>query len=57
MKVWLLARLVEPTTWIGLTTILTAAGIALAPELTEAITTAGVSIGGLLAILLKEKAS
>lgn len=57
MLTWLMARLVEPTTWIGLSTILTAAGVALAPELKEAIVSTGVAVGGLLAILLKEKAS
>lgn len=57
MKEWVIARVKEPTTWVGLTTILTAAGVSLAPELKEAIVGCGVAIGGLLAIILKEKAS
>jgi esterase/lipase len=52
---WLVARLKEPTTWVGITTMLTAAGVSLAPELAESIITAGVSLGGVLAIVLKEK--
>lgn len=52
---WVIARLKEQTTWIGLTTLLTAAGVSLAPELTESIITAGVAIGGVLAMVLKEK--
>lgn len=55
MLTWLMDRLKEPSTYVGLTTVLTAAGVALAPELQEAIVTTGVSIGGLIAILLKEK--
>lgn len=55
MLEWLYARLKEPTTYAGLVTILTAAGVTLAPELKEAIITAGVSIGGLIAIIMQEK--
>lgn len=52
---WLIARLVEPTTWIGIMSLGTAAGISLAPELSESIVTFGVALGGVLAIVLKEK--
>lgn len=55
MLEWLLARMVEPTTWAGLTAILTAAGVALAPELKEAIITTGIAIGGLIGVIMKEK--
>lgn len=55
MLEWLIARLKEPTTYLGITTIITAAGVTLAPELKEAIVTAGVAVGGMIAILLKEK--
>lgn len=52
---WIIARLKEPTTWIGILGLFTAAGINLAPEMSNLIVTAGVSLGGVLAIVLKEK--
>ena len=52
---WITARLKEPTTWIGLISFATAAGVSLAPELQQSIITAGVALGGTLAIILREK--
>ena len=52
---WIIARLKEPTTWIGLISFATAAGVHLAPELQESLITAGVALGGTLAIVLREK--
>lgn len=52
---WIIARLKEPTTWIGLISFVTAAGVQLAPEMQDSIVTAGVAIGGTLAIVLREK--
>ena len=52
---WIIARLKEPTTWIGLISFATAAGVSLAPELQESIITAGVAIGGTMAVVMREK--
>ena len=52
---WIVARLKEPTTWIGIISFATAAGVQIAPELQQSIITAGVAIGGTLAIVLREK--
>lgn len=54
---WVIARLREPTTWIGLSSLLTLFGVNLAPELADAIIAVIAAIGGLLAIVLKEKGS
>lgn len=55
MKRWIIDRLREPTTWIGLISFAAATGVSFAPELQDSIVTAGVAIGGTLAIVLKEK--
>ena len=52
---WLLARLKEPTTYLGLTAMLSAAGYALDPELVQQITAAGVGVSGLILFVLREK--
>lgn len=51
------ARLKEPTTWGGLIVILTGIGVHLSPEMSNAIISTGVAVGGLLMILLKEAGS
>jgi len=57
MKVLLfvVARLKERSTWWGILGIVTAAGVSLSPEQVEAITAAGVAIGGLILVLTKDK--
>lgn len=52
---WVIARLSEKTTWYGVTALLTAAGVAVSPELKEAIGLAGVAVAGLIAVVTKEK--
>jgi len=52
---FLIDRLKERSTWLGLTTLLTALGVALNPELKESIAVAGVSVGGLIAALTQDK--
>lgn len=52
---WLLDRLKEPSTYFGLTAMLSAAGYALDPNLVKEIATAGVGVSGLVLFLLKEK--
>lgn len=56
MLKFILDRLKERSTWLGLTAIATAAGIALDPEQLEAIAVAGVAIAGLIASFTKDKA-
>ena len=51
---WIAARLKEPSTYVGLATIATAAGIFLSPELWLGIGTAGAAIVGLIQVIKKE---
>lgn len=51
---WVLARMVEPTTWGGLATLLTGVGVVLKPDQAAAITSLGVAIGGALMVFLPE---
>ena len=51
---WIKARLKEPTTWTGVVSLLTLAGVTLSPEQTNAIVTAGVAIGGVILAFMKE---
>lgn len=48
MKKYILARLKERTTWLGLIAIATAFGIQLSPDQVEAAITIGLGIAGLL---------
>lgn len=50
---YLLERAKEPSTWRGITFLATAAGVNLAPELTNAIITTGIAIAGLLGVITK----
>ena len=51
---WIAARLKEPSSYQGIATILTAAGIFLSPELWLGIGTAGAAIVGLIQLIKKE---
>lgn len=51
---WIIDRLKEKTTWRGITALLTAVGVALSPEQTEAIILGGVAIAGLFEVFFKE---
>ena len=53
---YVLARLREPSTWVGIGSFLTGVGVAVAPELWQQITAVGLSVGGFLAVVVKEKA-
>jgi len=53
--VWLLERFKEPTTFLGLTAMLSAAGYAVDPELVNQISTAGVGVSGLILFIMREK--
>lgn len=51
MKDYILDRAREPSTWRGAILFLTAIGVPVAPQLAEAIVTAGLGIAGLVGIL------
>jgi uncharacterized transporter YbjL len=46
MLAFILARLREPSTWAGIAAFLAAAGVAVRPDLWEALTTAGIAMAG-----------
>lgn len=52
---WLLDRLSERSTWIGLTGFLTATGVSLEPEIGEAIGAVGIALASLIAMLTKDR--
>lgn len=54
---YVIARLREPSTWVGLGSFLTGVGFAIAPELWQQITAVGLGVGGLISVLMSEKAS
>lgn len=52
---WIFDRLKERSTWLGITSFLTAAGVALSPEQISAITASGLAFAGLIATMTKDK--
>jgi hypothetical protein len=50
---WLLDRLKEPSTWQGLVTIATAAGIQVNPDVALHVATVGASIFGMINVVKK----
>jgi hypothetical protein len=48
-------RLTEPSTWRGLFMIATAVGVAVSPEMQNAIVALGMSIVGLIGVLTSSK--
>lgn len=55
MKDYLLARLMEASTWRGITLLLTAIGVPLAPEMSEAVISTGLAVAGLIGVATKDK--
>lgn len=53
MLKFIVDRLKERSTWIGLTGIISAAGVGLSPEQSEAIVLAGVAVSGLIMAFTK----
>ncbi len=53
---WALARAQEKSTWIGIASLLSSAGVAVSPELREAATELGLAVSGLVLVLTKERA-
>lgn len=55
MKSYILDRVREPSTWRGFILLLTAIGVPVAPQLAEAIVTAGLGIAGLVGVIAPDK--
>lgn len=53
----LVGKIKEPSTWVGLGSLLTAIGFAVRPDLWQQISSVAMGIGGILGILLSEKKS
>lgn len=51
---FILSRLKERSTWLGLISLLTAAGISLSPDEAQAIAAAGVATAGAVAVLTRD---
>jgi hypothetical protein len=51
---YILARLKEPSTFVGLTALLSVAGVTLEPQFTAAIVTVGTTVAGMLLALLPD---
>lgn len=54
MKDFLLERLHEASTWRGLVALLTAVGVVLSPEQTEAVVAVGLAVIGALGLFLPD---
>lgn len=48
------AQLREPSTWRGITYLLTSAGVALSPEQTAAIVSAGLALSGAIGVFVPD---
>jgi hypothetical protein len=55
MRDYVLARAKEPSTWRGAILFLTAIGVPIAPQLGEAIVTAGLGLAGLVGMFTADK--
>lgn len=51
---YLLQRAQEPSSWRGLALLATAVGIKVAPEMINAIATAGLGVAGLIGVVTKD---
>lgn len=51
---YLLQRAQEPSSWRGLALLATAVGVNIAPEMLNAIVTAGLGIAGLIGVVTKD---
>ena len=54
MKDYIIARTKEPSTWRGAILFLTAVGVPIAPQLQEAIVTAGLGLAGLVGMFTSD---
>jgi hypothetical protein len=55
MKQYILDRAREPSTWRGAILFLTAIGVPIAPQLADAIVTAGLGLAGLIGIITPDR--
>ena len=55
MFTYILNRLKERSTWLGLIAFATSCGASIATELTESIITVGVALAGLVGVVTKDK--
>lgn len=55
MKDYILDRAKEPSTWRGFILVLTAIGVPIAPDMTDAIVSVGLALAGLLGVLTADK--
>ena len=55
MKTYMLERMREPSTWRGLTLLLTALGVPLAPGVADAIIALGLGVAGLIGAVMPDK--
>lgn len=53
---YVIDRLAENSTWRGIIIIITAVGVKLSPEMSNAILSAGLGLAGLLNVVRKERA-
>ena len=53
---YVLARLKEASTWRGIALLLTAFGVQIAPDVQEAIISAGVAVAGAIGVLFPDTA-
>lgn len=54
MRDYVIARAKEPSTWRGAILFLTAVGVPIAPQLQEAIVTAGLGLAGLVGMFTSD---
>ncbi len=52
---YIVTRLKERSTWLGIISLVTAAGLTVSPDQTQAIATAGVGLAGVIAVFTKDK--
>lgn len=52
---WILDRLGEKSTWVGVFTVLAAAGLGFGPELRQEIIAVGLAVVGLVNVILAER--
>lgn len=55
MKQYILDRAKEPSTWRGAFLLLTAFGVHVSPEMTDAIVTVGLGLAGLVGVAAPDK--
>lgn len=52
---WVLARLAERSTWLGIISMLTGAGVVISPDLANVVIGAGTGIAGLIGFVTSDK--